>query len=47
MRTRLRDWAAAIVANNWRLRRRLPRITAYAAAHGFITDAAKHGTILP
>ena len=35
-RTANRDKAAIIVANNWRIRRRLPLLTAYAKEHGFI-----------
>jgi hypothetical protein len=32
----LRFWAAGIVADNWRLRKRLPRITAFAAWLGLL-----------
>jgi len=37
-RTPARDRAAALVAANWRLRRRLPLITTYAVLHGFIRE---------
>lgn len=37
MRTAMKDRAATIVASNWRIRRRLPKITGYARLHGFIT----------
>jgi hypothetical protein len=36
-RTHYRDLAAIQVAYNWRIRRRLPNITAYAVYYGFIT----------
>jgi hypothetical protein len=34
-----RFWAAQIVANNWRVRRRLPRVTAFAKSLGLIPEA--------
>lgn len=37
MRTAMRDRAATIVAANWRIRKRLPKITDYAKHNGFIT----------
>jgi hypothetical protein len=36
IRTKKKDRAAYIVSQNWRLQKRLPHVTAYAAAHGFI-----------
>lgn len=33
-----RDYAALRVAINWRIRRRLPRLTSYAISCGFIKD---------
>lgn len=41
-RTPKRDWAASIVAANWRIRKRLPRITEYAIKYGFI-EQVKNG----
>ena len=37
MKTKNRDYAAAIVSGNWRIRKRLKRITAYAVKYGFLT----------
>lgn len=45
-RTARKDWAAGIVAANWRVRKRLPKVTAYALRHGFIdkNETKKHLT---
>jgi hypothetical protein len=37
-RTIARDRAAKYVAANWRVRARLPHITAYARLHGFLLE---------
>ncbi len=37
MRTAMRDRAATIVANNWRIRKRLPKLTDYAKRNGYIS----------
>lgn len=44
-RTPARDRAAAIVAANWRIRRRLPLIHTYARDHGFIGFDDSRGLI--
>ena len=39
MQTRKKDLAACMVAGNWRIRKRLPRITAYCVKYGFLTKS--------
>lgn len=34
---RKRDWAAMYVASFWRIRQRLPRVTAYAVEKGYLS----------
>ena len=41
MKVPTRARAAAIVANNWRIQKRLPRLTALAARLGLLTEATK------